>query len=582
MRSLNLSKYLCFFICINILSVSVNSEESVDIWKKDIKKDEKLNIPTKEESKKKIRIINKSENNQIISSDIKMADNLNLENSDRAIYGIFDPQENNFTLEMWSNTKGEDVQAVFKRINKIKLSKLAEDIFINTIMTYSYLPKGMSDEEFLNLKINWLIKNNKADYLENFLNNNENFEGKEKVIQYLVDKNIAKADLKEGCEKSGFISKEIQDSYLEKFKIYCLIFNNKKNEAQLVFDLLKEQGLSDKFFNSKINFLLGINKDSGNEIKDNNLLNFYLSSITTPNFSYEPNEKTNKYIWEYLSAANLVQIEDLEDKEKIKNLEIAANNDTYDKSKIFEIYKKIQFDINSLVNADGIYQSLDGIESRALIFQKFLLSDNTENKIKLLFLLKDLFKKDKLSNVFAKFLSDSLKEMDEDEIPESYIKVVQKNIISEEERKLGKIKFDDKVLHRSRVIRYYTEEGTPKQKSQKNLNNIYKKIKKNRNYFFSAKDLALIESLKKDGFLIPEGIKYKEISKKYSVPGNLLNLTKKEEAGLLALKFVEIIGEDEISELDPETVYFIIHILNRANLTKFRNKVLNVALPLRT
>ena len=172
--------------------------------------------------------------------------------------------------------------------------------------------------------------------------------------------------------------------------------------------------------------------------------------------------------------------------------------------------------------------------------------------------------------------------MDESEIPESYSKVVQKNIISEEEHKLGKIKFDDKVLHRSRVIRYYTEEGTPKQKSQKNLNSIYKKIKKNRNYFFSAKDLALVESLKKDGFLIPEDIKYKEISKKYSVPGNLLNLTKTQESGLLALKFVEIIGEDEISELDPETVYFIIHILNRANLTNFRNKVLNVALPLRT
>ena len=191
-----------------------------------------------------------------------MADNLNLENSERAVYGIFDPQKNNFTLEMWSNTKGEDIKLYLKELTKSKLSKSAEDIFGNTIMTYSYLPKNMSDEEFLNLKINWLIKNDKIDYLEDFLNNNENFEGKEKVIQYLVDKNIAKADLKEGCEKSGFISKEIKDSYLEKFKIYCLIFNDKKNEAQLVFDLLKEQGLSDKFFNSKINFLLGINKEA--------------------------------------------------------------------------------------------------------------------------------------------------------------------------------------------------------------------------------------------------------------------------------------------------------------------------------
>ena len=582
MRLLSLSKYLCLFIFVTVISISTKAEESVDIWKKEIKKEESLNVPTEEETKQKIKIKKEKKNQEITSTNIEIGENTQTENLERNIYGIFDPQENNFDLEMWSNTKGEDIQSLFKRINKIKLSKSAEDIFINTIMTYSYLPQGMSDENFLDLKIDWLIKNDKIDLLENFLNKNNNFKGKKKTIQYLVDKNIAKADLKEGCKKSEFISKEIKDPYLEKFKIYCLIFNDKKNEAQLIFDLLREQKLSDKFFDNKINFLLGIKEQTTSKIKDDNLLNFYLSSITTPNFSYEPNEKTNKYIWEYLNAANLLKVDDLKNKEKIKNLEIAANNNTFDKIKIFEIYKKIQFDLNSLINADGIYQSLDGIESRALIFQRFLLSDNAENKIKLLFLLKDLFKKDNLSNVYSRFLSDRLEEINQDDIPESYVKVVKKNIISEEEYKLGKIKFDDKILHRSRVIRYYTEDGTPKQKSQKNLNNIYKKIKKNKKYFFSAKDLALIESLKKDGFLIPEGIKYKEISKKYSIPQNLLKLTKNKESGLLALKFVEIIGEDEMYELDPETVYFIVHILNQADLKRFRNRVLTAALPLRS
>jgi len=582
MRLLSLSKYLCLFIFVIVLSISAKAEESVDIWKKEIKKEESLNVPTEEESKQKIKIKKEKKNQEITSTNIKIGENTQTENPERNIYGIFDPQENNFDLEMWSNTKGEDIKSLFKRINKIELSKSAEDIFINTIMTYSYLPQGMSDEDFLDLKIDWLIKNDKIDLLENFLNKNNNFKGKKKTIQYLVDKNIAKADLKEGCKKSEFISKEIKDPYLEKFKIYCLIFNDKKNEAQLIFDLLREQKLSDKFFDNKINFLLGIKEQTTSKIKDDNLLNFYLSSITTPNFSYSPNEKTNKYIWEYLNAANLLKVDDLKNKEKIKNLEIAANNNTFDKTKIFEIYKKIQFDLNSLINADGIYQSLDDIESRALIFQRFLLSDNVENKIKLLFLLKDLFKKDNLSNVYSKFLSDRLEEINQDDIPESYVKVVKKNIISEEEYKLGKIKFDDKILHRSRVIRYYTEEGTPKQKSQKNLNSIYKKIKKNKKYFFSAKDLALIESLKKDGFLIPEGIKYKEIAKKYSIPQNLLKLTKNKEPGLLALKFVEIIGEDKMYELDPETVYFIVHILNQADLKRFRNKILTAALPLRS
>ena len=38
-----------------------------------------------------------------------------------------------------------------------------------------------------------------------------------------------------------------------------------------------------------------------NKIKEDNLLNFYLSSITIKDFEYEPNEKTKKIIWEYLN-----------------------------------------------------------------------------------------------------------------------------------------------------------------------------------------------------------------------------------------------------------------------------------------
>ena len=48
------------------------------------------------------------------------------------------------------------------------------------------------------------------------------------------------------------------------------------------------------------------------------------------------------------------------------------------------------------------------------------------------------------------------------------------------------------------------------------------------------------------------------------------------------LKIVEIIGEDKITDLDPETIYFINRILNQLNLKKIRNNILIAALPLRT
>ena len=80
-----------------------------------------------------------------------------------------------------------------------------------------------------------------------------------------------------------------------------------------------------------------------------------------------------------------------------------------------------------------------------------------------MFLLKDLFQKDNLSNLFTLFLSDRLKEIKLEDVSDSYKEAVQKNIITEEELKLGKIKFDDKILHRSRLLKYFTNEINQKE-----------------------------------------------------------------------------------------------------------------------
>ena len=226
---------------------------------------------------------------------------------------------------MWSTTKAEDLRSSLKRINKIDLSRSSEEILEGILFSFSYPPQGMNEKEFVNLKINWLIKNDRIELIESFLKQNEQFESKSKAVQYLVDKNIASANIKEGCDKIKFIDAKIKDAYLEKFKIYCLIFNEKKSEAQLLLDLLREQKQSSKFYDDKINFLLGVTDKTSNKINEKNLLNFYLSSITITDFKYEPSKQTKPEIWKYLNAANLIKLEDASDKKKLKELEIAAN-----------------------------------------------------------------------------------------------------------------------------------------------------------------------------------------------------------------------------------------------------------------
>ena len=576
MKLTSLNKYLSFLILV-ILIQPLYAEEEIDIWNK-----EKKQIPeTIENNNPETNINSQSIFTNQQNNNIEIENEILNTSKEINVFGIYDPAENDFDLNMWTTTKAEDIRSSIKRINKIKLSNTATRLFENTILSFAYPPEGMDEKEFVDLKINWLIENKKVELIEKFLKQNNTFPNKKKLIQYLVDSNIAKADTKEGCKQINFLDKDIKDQYLEKFKIYCLVFNKKKNEAQLQLDILREENKSDKFFDDKINFLLGINSKSSQKISEDNLLNFYLSSVTTANFKYEPNKNTPKIIWEYLNAANLIRLDDAQNKEQIKSLEVAANKDQFDKQKIFDIYSNLTFDLKSLIKAQDIYQTFDNIDARALIYQKYLLSDNEEKKIQLLFLLKDLFQKDNLSNIFTKFLSDRLQEINLNDVPDSYQEVVVKNIINEEEIKLGKIKFDDKILHKSRLLKYFQNEINPK-KAQKDFSKIYKRIKKNRKYFFSAKDIALIESLAKDGIEIPKDFNYQEISKQYSVPPNLLKLAESKESAFLTLKLVEIIGEDEAYNLDPETIYFITHLLNQNDLKKIRNEILISALPQRS
>ena len=577
MRLKNFDYFLVLLI-FSILFLPLAGEEKIDIWKNKKEKSPEIFKTDTDQNLKETTI---KKNLRLESSEqIKIEDGTIDNDLEAKVYGIYDPAEYDFNINMWSSTNADDLRASLKRIKKINLSKTSQDILENVLLSFSYPPNGMSDDEFVKLKIDWLINNNKVKLIENFLKQNREFKGKSKVVQYLVDTNITQANIKQGCEKIKFIDNTIKDAYLEKFKIYCLIFNDKKSQAQLLLDLLREQNQSDKFFDDKINFLLGVSEKTSKKINEKNLLNFYLSSITIKDFNYTPTEKTKKEIWKYLNAANLIKIDNINDKRKINELELAASQDKVSNKFIFSIYKQITFNINDLINAENIYQTFENTESRALIYQKFLLSEDINSKIKYLFLLEDLFRKDGLQSVYSKVLSDRLSEIGLENIPEEFQEIAQNRVKADKENNMGKIKYNDKILHQSRIIRFYIEEEDEK-KVQKDIDRIFKKIGKNRKYFYSAKDLALVDTLLKDGFKIPDNINEKQLSAKYDVPKNLLKLIEKKQNAFLALKIVEIIGEDEPYQLDPETIYFITNLLNEMGLIQIRNKVLISALPLR-
>ena len=65
------------------------------------------------------------------------------------------------------------------------------------------------------------------------------------------------------------------------------------------------------------------------------------------------------------------------------------------------------------------------------------------------------------------------------------------------------------------------------------------------------------------------------------IPTDLQMLLNNKEAGMILLRLVEIIGEDDLENLDSDSLYFIITILNQLNLDTIRNRILLKVLPLK-
>ena len=574
----HLNKFIV--IVIFFITLSLNSsnaeDEPEDIWKETtLENGTTSEINNGEEDSIESPILSESSNNE----EIITINESKIEKSKESVIGIFDPSENNFNLDMWSQSDGKDIIKILERINQLNLSKPSEDLLFQVLFTNSYPPKAnLSPKEFLKIKIDWLIKKKRINDLETLLKNNPGVEGTSKAIKFLIDEYLSSADIKSACEKVKFIDRQVQNTYLDKFTIYCLINNDQKNEAQLFFELLKEKGFKDTFFEDKINFLSGITSTTTEKILDDNLLNFYFSHITNENFKYEPNEKTNKYIWRYLSSANLIQVNNIDNEETILTYEKAASEGSFENIEIFKIYLKMSFSFNQLMSSREIYKNLPNYKARALIYQSILLTDDVEKKINLAFLLKDLFIKDKLFDVYADELSDILKSIDKNKIPENYVELVEQNFNKDLN---SKIKFNNDVLHRSKIIRHFLENNKKISRTEKDFKSVYKKIKRNKKYFISIKDIVVLESLVADGVSLPNDLDYKELASQLTVPSNLQDLAIKNQIGLVMLKIVEIIGEDEISDLDPETIYFLNRILNDLNLKKIRNNILREALPAR-
>ncbi len=587
LRSLNKKNFLSilFILCFGLHSFA--DDQPVDIWNVDKNKTEndinstdvniEENIEVEETTESGIYKMQSQKKNQII----KLDENLNTK--EVKIIGLYDPEDNGLDLNMWSNSDGDQLKNIFNKIDKINLSKDASEIMEISLLTNAYYPnRNISEKEFLRFKAEWLIKNSDFNLIEEYLIKNQIFNAHPELVKYLVDEYLSESNVNKACDIFSKNLKPLSDEYLSKFNIYCLIHLKKIEEAQLNYDLKKELGFQDKYFENKINYLLGYSSKIDLTISEKTILDFHLAHKINPEFNFEPKDTTNKIIWKYLSSSNLLnssQKIDISELDKISILEKATHNKNYPEKDLFEIYKKFQFNITQLLNANQSYKSLSNIEARALIYQKILLESEMIEKLKLLKLLKKSFKDDDIEEAFDVELKKFLENINPTEIPDTLTSFYYTNIDLQKSSE-SKSKFNNDILHQSKLINYFNGDYS-KSKIEKEIENFLKKIKKNKKYFFSKKDQIFLESLKYDGINI--STKYNDLYEvnESEIPTDIQVMINNNEKGTALLRIVEVIGQDNLERIDEDTIYFIISTLNKLNIDLLRNKILLKVLPLK-
>ena len=577
-------KYLSIIIVYSLSSLCALAEDQpIDIWNIE-KKSNETTSATKStndntEVKKESNIYNLQTDNK---KEIVKLDN-ELTSKEIKIVGLYDPAEYGLSIDMWSNSDGVILKKLFKNIDNYDLSSDASEILNIALLTNTYYPnKSITEDEFLNFKSNWLIKDSNLELIEEFLIKNQATNLHPELMRYIVDNYLSKSDVKKSCEIFSKIKEPLENEYLSKFNLYCLINYGKNEEAQLILDLKKELGFNDEYFENKINYLFGYLEEVNKDISENSILDFHLAHRTNPEFKFEPKKDTPNLIWKYLSASNLLfSIKDIEitDIEKISTIEKAVHDKNYSEEELFEFYKKFQFTINQLLNTKQSYKSLPSIEAKALVYQRALLTEEPKLKLELMKILKDIFISEGLDNTFDFELKKFLKSIDPEDVPSNFTTFYNENIEGSASSK-KRIKYNNKVLHQSKLVNYFNGDYA-KSKIEEDLNKYLKKIKKNKKYVLSKKDIIFIEALKSDGI---------EISKKYDdlykisateMPADIQLMIDNREVGAALLRVIEVIGSERIEDMDDDTVYFIINTLNQLNVDLIRNKLLLKVLPLK-
>ena len=157
-------KYLSLILILFLCTKSFADDKPVDIW--NINEDQKNEKSSSDLStnENKEEISEPSESSIYKMQTQKQSEEIELDKTltsqEIEITGLYDPEDYGLDIYMWTNSDGDQLKDLFKRLSKLQLSDDAKKLMNISILTNAYSPqKNIKEEEFNKFKSDWLIKN---------------------------------------------------------------------------------------------------------------------------------------------------------------------------------------------------------------------------------------------------------------------------------------------------------------------------------------------------------------------------------------------------------------------------------------
>ncbi len=576
-KLLNRLVLLVLIFCISI-SHYVNAETK-DIWQQS--KEIKTSV-IKEETKPEqlpSTIFNVEKKDSVNLSITNIAET-NIEEKNREIiFGIYDPEATGIPIDFWKNID----PIIFKDFEKAMLENqdnkafqiLIKKIFFSKINLNSFQDNGKA---YLNFISSLLAENKNIELIDEVIDQNSLLLNNQKLLRFLIDHHFSLYQISKACGYAEQMGPDIQDTELQKFKVYCLVKSKQNKKASANLELMKEVGFQDEFFIKKINYLMGNFLARSGEANTDSLLNIHLSHEADKEFkpSYVVFQKDiirKKYffkspLFKTMNIDFTKEYQTDEDLALINFLEDAANLNLYDYNLIFRLYKKIIFGIDDLLNPIENYAKYNPTKGKALLYQSILLSQDNEKKLIFIRELNRLYQKDNMSGLGSKMFFQLTNKMSK--------KLITKEVLSEVEIKnAGKLSamntgtINNKILHQSDLINLVAASTKQNKKLSNMLNDFDKQIKKNK-YTVSEKDVAFINLLENNKVSIPDTLKKHVIKEEIYIPNKIYNLLEKKENAQAILENLSLVKNLNINQDYNRNFHIIVKIFDRLGLENIK------------